>query len=268
MEKETYLSIELKNDNYNSAVSLKSWISKRAVLSNDFSEEGISTYSPEGTKLTFDWIDGQPEKLIVKFDGVILCTESLVDSSGKFAEILNYYTKLSNNELTGLATTTKHSKEQLKTTYLTIDISLNTEIFDSVEDFKNRNDILFAFEKEHLRSTTKNIFFRYFQLDAEHKRLNKIDFEIYDLPIQLYTNEDKWLPDAYGFNDKRLKFTITDKLNNVSEERFFSTEDWMAFEELIDHMKNLHRLGTHQAIKEINILKAELNKMKRRYEKA
>ena len=54
----------------------------------------------------------------------------------------------------------KFTKEQLKTTYFTIDISLNTEIFDSVKDFKNRNDILFAFEKEYLRSTPKNIFFR------------------------------------------------------------------------------------------------------------
>tara|TARA_Y100000739_G_C20441585_1_gene388084 strand:+ start:247 stop:798 length:552 start_codon:yes stop_codon:yes gene_type:complete len=162
----------------------------------------------------------------------------------------------------------KFTEEQLKTTYLTIDISLNTEIFDSVKDFKNRNDILFAFEKEHLRSTAKTIFFRYYQLDAEHKRLNKIDFEIYGLPIQLNTNEDKWLPYAKNFKEKQLEFTVTDKLNNISEERFFSTEDWMAFEDLINHMKNLHRLGTHQAIKEVNTLKAKLNEMKSRYKKA
>ena len=161
----------------------------------------------------------------------------------------------------------KFTEEQLKTTYLTIDISLNTEIFDSVKDFKNRNDILFAFEKEHLRSTAKTIFFRYYQLDADHKRLDKIDFEIQGLPIQLKTNEDKWLPYAKNFKEKQLEFTITDKLNNISEERFSSTEDWMAFEDLINHMKNLHRLGTHQAIKEVNTLKAKLNEMKRSYEK-
>jgi hypothetical protein len=252
------ISIYLKNGKYTYALHIESLRKKSAILSHGRKEGNISEYSPEGTDLTFSWIDSGTTQFLVKYKDADL-EKKTSPSEKDVVDLLNYYTGLSTKSLHDLKIKCSLTKEKLMSNYLTIDVALNVVVYEEIKDFKNRNDIVLVFERQFYKRTPHNTFFKYFQLNEQFQRLDKIDFELFGLSVQLENNKETWLNYNNSSQTKMLEFLIEDKLKNFDSIKLVSVgEDWLGFRKLVDYMKDMCRVGTHQGLEEIKKLQSDL----------
>jgi hypothetical protein len=253
------ISIYRKNEKYTYCTHLESVREKRAILSQGRGDSDITEYSPEGTDLTFTWIDSGTVQFIVKYKDVDLEKKTNI-SKENLVDVLNYYTGLSTKSLNDLKIKNSLPKDKLMCNYFTIDATLNVLVYEEIKDFKNRNDIILVFERQFYKRTPHNTFFKYFQLNEKYQRLDKIDFEIFGLSVQLENNKETWLYYNNSSQTKMLEFLIEDKLKNFDSIKLVSVgEDWLGFRKLVDYMKDICRVGTHQGLVEIKELQSDLN---------
>lgn len=138
---------------------------------------------------------------------------------------------------------------------------------NSLDDFLIRNDIAHIFKATFLKNTPKNVFFKISYLKEREIQEPPVVIEINGFKT-IYNGGEFWGEFFKNVQGKCIQFKITDLIGREKKVNFHnSPKRFSAFENLIKYLDDLSRLGTHQAIFELQELVYKLNKLKQKHQK-
>ena len=138
---------------------------------------------------------------------------------------------------------------------------------NNLNDFLVRIDVIHIFKGSFFKSTPKNIFFKIDYLKESKIKENPIEINVKDFTT-IYNGGEFWSEFHKNTKGKCLQFTITDLVGVQKKVSFHNyPERFSGLQYFLNYLDDLSRLGTHQAILEVNELKNKIQNLKKRLSK-
>jgi hypothetical protein len=135
-----------------------------------------------------------------------------------------------------------------------------------INDFLLRKDVIHIFKATYKRSTTKNDFYKIEYLEDSLPK-NKPSFVLNGIKTT-YNLGEVWKEFYKNINGKCLQFSVIDLLGIEKKVNFHNFPNRTSgLENYLNYLDDVLRLGSHQAVLEVQELERKIEKLKNKLAK-